>query len=57
MMEQSISTMVESIYTGWVGVDRLRFASCYMGDTCRIHGFPLSGHYPCRLRTMAYVDR
>lgn len=55
-MEHSDSTMVESIYTEWVGVDRHRFSSHNVGDTRRIHGFPVPNYYPGRLRILASLD-
>lgn len=48
--------MVESIYTEWVGVDRHRFSSHNVGNTHRIHEFPVPNYYPRRLRIVASLD-
>ena len=55
-MKHSKSTMMESIYAEWVGVDRHRFSSYNMGDTCRIYGFPVPNYYFGRLRIVASLD-
>lgn len=55
-MEHSDSTMVESIYTEWVGVDRHRFSSHNVGHTRRIHGFLVPNYYLGRLRIVAALD-
>ena len=49
--------MVKSIYSDWVGVGCHCFASCHMGDTHRVHRFPLSDHYSCRFCIMAFLNR
>lgn len=55
-MEHSKSTMVESIYREWVGVDRHRFSSHNVGDTRRIHGLPVPNYYLGRLCIVASLD-
>lgn len=55
-MEHPNSTMVESIYTEWVGVDRHRFSDHNVGDTRRVHGFPIPNYYVGRLRIVASLD-
>ena len=55
-MEHSDSTMVESIYTKWVGVDLHRITKIKKNDTRRIHGFPVPNYYPRRLRIVASLD-
>lgn len=55
-MEHSNSTIVESIYTEWVGVDCYRFSSHNVGDTRRIHGFPVPNYYPGKLCIVALLD-
>jgi len=55
-MEYSILTIVESIYTEWISVDRHRFSSHNVGDTRRIHGFPVPNCHPRRLRIVASLD-
>lgn len=48
--------MVESIFTEWVSVDRYCFSSYSVGDTRRIHGFPIPNYHPRRLRIVATLD-
>lgn len=54
-MEHSNSTMVKSIYTEWVGIDRHRFSSHNVGDTYRLYGFLVPNYYLGRLRIVALL--
>jgi len=55
-MKHSVSTVVKSIYTQWVGVDRHRFSSHNVGDTRRIHGLSVPNYHPRRLRIVASLN-
>ncbi len=37
-------------------MDHHRFSSYNVGDTRRIHGFPVPNYYPGRLRVVALLD-
>lgn len=55
-MKHFVSTMMKSIHTKWVGVNRHRFPSHNVGDTRRIHELLLPNYYSRRLRIVASLN-